>query len=227
MKRWPASGRAHNVHALALWEAGDQAGALAAAIEAAHLECTAVHLHNWAWLLARTGRPVQALALYEAAQDKDPYDPQVSHGFALAQLLAGRPGAARVHFERSLSQRADPDTAGRAHLYLAALSGWDGDRLPHLVSARWARSHPGQRGVCSGPADRVRAQAVTTEIANLCLSGLEDISGALAERITADPEQPALLWAVERLGLISRARLPSAAQPACSQGLLSGHEGRN
>ncbi|MFJ8787217.1 tetratricopeptide repeat protein [Streptomyces sp. NPDC102476] len=210
VKRWPASGRAHSLHALTLWEAGDQVGALAAAIEAAHLECSALHLHNWAWLLARTGRPVQALTLYKAAQDKDPYDPQVSHGFALAQLLADRPGAARVHFERSLSQRADPGTAGRAHLYLAALSGWNGDRLTHLVSARWARSHPGQPRVWSGPADRVRAQAVTTDIANLCLSGLEGISGALAERIAADPEQPALQWAVERLGLTCRAGLPSS-----------------
>jgi tetratricopeptide (TPR) repeat protein len=211
VRRWPASGRAHHLHALTLWGSGDQVGALAAAGEAAHLECSALHLHNWAWLLVRTGRPEQALALYEAAQDKDPYDPQVSHGFALAHLLAGRPGAAVVQFERSLSQRADPETAGRAHLYLAALSGWDSGRLAHLVSARWARSHPGQRGVWSGSADRVRVQAVTTEIANLCLSGLEGVSGDLAERIVADPEQPALQWAVKRLGLTSHALLPSAA----------------
>ncbi|HWU09642.1 MAG TPA: tetratricopeptide repeat protein [Streptomyces sp.] len=210
VQRWPASGRAHNLHALALWETGDHIGAIAAATEAAHLDRSAVHLHNWAWLLARTGRPVQALALYEAAQDKNPYDPQVSHGFALAQLLAGRPGAARVRFTRSLSQRADPDTAGRIHLYLAALSGWDSDRYLHLSAARWARSHPGQPNVWSGPADRVREQAVTSDIANLCLSGLQSVSGALADRIAADPERPALQWAVGQLGLISPAQLLSA-----------------
>ncbi|MGW2657202.1 tetratricopeptide repeat protein [Streptomyces sp. NPDC001478] len=226
LKRWPAAGRAHNLHALALWEAGDEVGALAAASEAAHLECSATHLHNWAWLLVRTGRSVQALALYEAAQGKDPYDPQVSHGFALAQLLAGRPGAARVHFERSLSQRADPGTAGRAHLYLAALSGWDSGRLSHLVSARWARSHPGERGVWGGPADRSKAQAVTTEIANLCLNSLGSISGSLAEGIDADPERPALQWAVEQLGLASGLVAVRGGNRLFT-GLLSGHDNRD
>lgn len=210
VKRWPASGRAHNLHALALWETGDQVGALAAASEASHLERSAIHLHNWGWLLTRTGRPEQALPLYEAAQDKDPYDPHISHGFALANLLAGRPGAARVHFERSIAHRADRRTAGRAHLYLSALGGWDTDRHSHLISARWAHSHPGERDAWPGPADRVRAQALTAEIANHCLSSLDSISGSLAERIASDPEQPALQWAAQRLTL--RVQLSLRAQ---------------